>query len=405
VLSRRFDSALVSPRTAVAVAEPIFQFLGRRSGSAVDIREAKNVLVVRLDEIGDVVLLTPFLRELRHNLPPAARVSLIVKPGTRNLVETCPYVDEVLTFDWSTCSPLQEVRLHARALQFARQHLWKQDFDLAIVPRWDTDYYHANFIAYFSGAASRIGYSERISEARQEWNRGGDRLLTTALVDRTPKHEVEHNLDVLRSLGAKIADTHLELWLTREDEGFAEHVLGDSSEGRRLVAFGIGAGVGQRRWPIGRFAEVGTRLCQEMPTRIVIIGSAEDIPAANRLRCELGDTAIDVTGKATLRQTAAVTKKCGLFIGNDAGPMHIAAAVGVPVIEICCQYRDGPELHPNSPARFRPWTREAIVLQPMEARDACRETCEAGEAHCILGVTVSEVGRAVDEICNANPAT
>src|SRR5512141_888224 len=117
------------------------------------------MLVVRLDEIGDVVLMSAFLRELRRNASDAS-ITLVVKPGTRELVERCPYVNEVLPFDWGASGRMATLRLRARAAAMARKELWPRRFDLALHPRWDADYYQASFLTYFSGAATRVGYSE-----------------------------------------------------------------------------------------------------------------------------------------------------------------------------------------------------------------------------------------------------
>ena len=122
---------------------------------------------MRLDEIGDVVMTTPFLRELRRNLP-GAWITLAVKPSLFNLVELCPYVNEVLTYE----KELQKsvafalLRHHWRDIKSAVAFSRKQPYDLAIVPRWDTDYYNASYLAYFSGAPWRIGYSESVTECK-----------------------------------------------------------------------------------------------------------------------------------------------------------------------------------------------------------------------------------------------
>lgn len=393
-VARRILPALTSAKAARALAEPVFRLRARREGSTeLALCRMKNILVVRLDEIGDVVLNSPFLRELRRSAP-AAHITLLVKPGTRNLVERCPHVDEVLTFDGSARGQLAALEVRARTWKMARKELWPQRFDLAILPRWDADYTHATFLAYFSGAAARIGFSESVNRVKQQINRGNDQLLTHALYDHAAKHEVEHNLDVLRALGGEVHDTRLELWLAPEDEAFAEKTVA-AHVGARLVAFGVGAGARKRRWPVSRFVEIGRWLCGEMPTRIVVVGGAEDGLAAEKLERELGIAVFNLTGKATLRQTAAVMKRCELFIGNDAGPMHMAAAAGVPVIEICCQHRGGAPLDANSPTRFGPWGVESVVLQPEKAAGNCGETCEAEMAHCILGVSAEQVQEVV----------
>ena len=127
---RSILSSLTSPRAARLLGGPFFWLLGlRRRGREIDISQAKRVLVVRLDEIGDVVMTTPFLRELRRNLPDAW-ITLVVKPQIYDLVELCPYVDEVLTYNWSTngnaTQHRQQLRRHGRALRLAWKSLWRR---------------------------------------------------------------------------------------------------------------------------------------------------------------------------------------------------------------------------------------------------------------------------------------
>ncbi|MEM1995641.1 MAG: glycosyltransferase family 9 protein [Thermoplasmatales archaeon] len=357
-----------------------------------DLSQVKRVLVIRLDEIGDVVMTTPFLRELRRNLPDAW-ITLVVKPQVYNLVELCPYVNEVLTYDWSTNRYLRPLQRHWRALKLARQHLWQRHFDLAIIPRWDADHYHATFVAYFSGAPWRVGYSENVNDRKQRLNGGFDHLLTRVLNDNTVKHEVEHNLEVICFLGGEVREDRLELWLGEEDEAFAERVLKSHGvrDGEPLIAFAPGAGAPKRMWPISNFIELGAWLKREYNAYIVAVGRPGEEQLGQELQRRLGDRAINVVGQTTLRQTAALLKCCQLFVGNDAGPMHLAAAAGVPVVEISCHPLNGSPLHPDSPECFGPWGVPHVVLQLEKPLAPCSEGCEAAQAHCILGVTVARV--------------
>jgi len=84
-------------------------------------------------------------------------------------------------------------------------------------------------------------------------------------------------------------------------------------------------------------------------------------------------------------------------VGNDTGPMHLAAAVGTPVVAISCHPRDAKPFFLNSPERFGPWRVRAVVLQP-PLRTPCRDTCSAERPHCILGVTVEQVSEAVKSL-------
>jgi len=104
---------------------------------------------------------------------------------------------------------------------------------------------------------------------------------------------------------------------------------------------------------------------------------------------------IDVIGKATLRQTASLLKRCLLYVGNDTGPMHLAAAAGIPVVEISSFPRSAPLNDSNSPARFRPWGASYTVLQPQMPLSPCTGACEAAEAHCIKAVSIADVQGAI----------
>ncbi len=395
---------LISPQMAYFVGEPFFWLLGlRRNAKKVDFFKAKRVLVVRVDEIGDVVLSTPFLRELRRNLPDAW-ITLVVKPSAHNLVELCPYVNEVLTYEWKTLLTDEQklkdwvmlMLRHMRALELALFHFWHRRFDLAILPRWDTDHYNATFLAYFSGAHWRVGYSEKVNDHKRRFNSGYERLLTHVLSNNRLKHEVERNLDILRFLGGMVKEEWLELWISPEDETFEEQVL--SPHGGRLedllVAIGFGAREPKRMWPITNFVELGIWLKREYDSRILVVGEKREQPLGQELKRQIGDAVINIAGRATLRQTVALLRRCQLCVSNDAAPMHMAAVAGVTVIEISCHPKNGSMLHVNSPKRFGPRGVPHIVLQPETALPPCSDGCNYGRAHCILGVTVEEVKRA-----------
>jgi heptosyltransferase-2 len=399
VAGRRAVGSLSSPRAALLLAEPFFWVLGmRRKRQEFDLSRVKRALVVRLDEIGDVVMTTPFLRELRRNLP-RAWITLVVKPGVRNLVELCPYVNEVLTYDWNISDRLRRLRRHGRALNLACQRLWRRRFDLAIVPRWDADHYHATFLAYFSGAPWRVGYSEDVIPHKRQHNRGLDRLLTHALNDDAVKHEVERSLDLLRFLGATVQDDRLELWLGEEDEAFADSVLRRHGleSGEPLVGLCPSGGNSRlKQWSASRFIELARWLLSRHGARIVIVGGPGEEALGQQIERGLGPSAINAVGKTTLRQLAALLRRCRLYIGNDAGPTHIAAAMGTPLVALF-----GPTCH----HRFRPWGERQEVLwlglpcSPCLAGqhiDRCPE-CVFDFPRCMLDITVEQAKAAVDE--------
>jgi ADP-heptose:LPS heptosyltransferase len=392
---RDFARWITSPKVTRAVTGPLLYGGVRTAASDIPIQDAGSILVVRLDAIGDLVLMSPFLRELRR-LNPNAWITLVVDARFVNLVELCPFINEVLAFEPRRRFGFGKLELHIRALRLARQHLWQRQFDLALLPRWDIDYFHSAFVAYFSGALCRVGYSENVIPLKQQHDRGLDILFTRTLDDRTSKHDVERNLDFLGEVGGMIADDRLELWLSDDDRETARAAL--TSRGVTgndlLVGIAPGAGHPKRVWPLCRFIDVGRFLQQECGARLLIIGGPEDRESALQLQENLGTSAVSFAGEMTFRQTGALLEHVPLVVANDSAPMHLAAAAGAAVVDISCHPTSGDPLHSNSPVRFHPWVEEYAVLQPPQAAEPCTCGCEWHEAHCILGISVASVREA-----------
>jgi ADP-heptose:LPS heptosyltransferase len=359
--------------------------------------KVESILVIRLDAIGDVLLTGPFLRELRRGYP-RARITLVVAPRVLNLVETCPYVDRALTHHVPPATrwwhPLSRRLI---ALSFARRELWPELYDMAVVPRWGEDHYEATILARLSGAPDRIGYAARSKGPQREHGRD-DRFLTRVVDDRSVKHEVQRNVDLLSEMGvpASSPEHRLEVWLTDEDRSLAKRIV-TSSNAAKLVALGPGAGSPKRMWPIERMEEVG-RWLADGGARLVVVGGPGDEGLGEHLSRRIGDEVIDLTNRATIRETAAVLAQCSLFCGNDSGPMHLAAAVGVPIVEISCHPLLGDELYPNSPNRFGPWGVPCRVAQPDMPKEGCAVGCRVPSPHCILNVRVDSVIAAIESL-------
>ena len=393
----RVTLSAVSTRGGYWVGEQLFRLMGRRPrGRELVLARVERVLVVRLDEIGDAVMTTAFLRELRANLPNAW-ITLLVKPGVQELFALCPHVNEVLGYNGRGTTLLGELRCWWNGFILAWRQLWPRRFDLAIVPRWDVDYYHATLIAYLSGAIWRAGYSERVIHYKQCLNSGYDRVLTHPIMDASARHEVDRGLELLRRLGGTVREEGLELWTDPEGERFAAELLASSGvhPDELLVALGPGSGAPRRTWPVDRFVELASWLRNEYHARIVVLGGRGEEPLGAEVQQNVGDAVIDLVGRTTLRQTVALLRHCRLFVGNDSGPKHMAVALGLPVVEICCHPTGGWALHATSPERFGPWGVPCTVVRPEHFNPPCTDGCESGEAHCILGVSIKQVTEAV----------
>jgi heptosyltransferase-2 len=272
---------------------------------------------------------------------------------------------------------------------------------LAIIPRSDADYYQATFISYLSGARMRLGYTENFYEWKERFNHGFDRLLTHVL-NPSPKHEVENGLEIIRYLGGKVENTKIEAWLNPSDIEFAQKIQKkyNFSENPFVIALGVGANADKRQWPILNFVKLAQWLNQQFNAQILLVGGKNEESLGREFEKNFSKDTINILGKSNLRQTIAVLKMCKIFIGNDSGPMHLATAAGINVIELSCYPRDGRPFHPNSPKLYGPWGVPSVILQPERGLDNCKNGCDALKAHCIAQITVDAVQQAVLHLTN-----
>jgi ADP-heptose:LPS heptosyltransferase len=304
------------------------------------------ILVVRLDQtLGDSVMNSSLLRELRRGHPDA-EISVVVHPRIYEMVKFCPYVDNIYCYDWGTSLPKSLLIRHFLAVRFWWQHLRTKRFDVALVPRLDEDH-HAAMVALFSGARRRIGYASATSERKRLLNAGFDKLFTEVIPTcGEVKHEVERNLDVLRRLGITPQSAELEFWCGEADHAFAQtHFPPVDGERPYYVGLGLSGGYSPlKRWPVEKYVELASLIVAQNPTRkvrFVLVGGKDDVELGRIFEKACPDT-INLIDQTSILQMGAVLKKVDLFIGNDSGSMHVAAAAGARVLGIfgsSCHHR------------------------------------------------------------------
>ena len=330
----------------------------------------KRILVIRLDRIGDVVLSTPVVQALRQKFPHAF-IAMMVRRACRDLVQGNPYLNEVILYDkevehrgiWST-------------IRFARS-LRRYEFDAALVLHPSN---RSHWIPRLAGIPVRIGY-----DRKSPW------LLTHRLPHRKQegaRHEALYCLDMLRVFGIEANDPRPHVPIQAAANSRIETLLAEASvdPSARLVAIHPSASCVSKRWMPQRFAEVADRLIAQQGARICLIADEPGAMYAHQVAQATRHPALNLAGQLSLAELAALLRHCRLLISNDSGPVHIAAAVGTPVVDIFGRNQRG-----LSPQRWKALGDGHVVLH----KEVGCVTCLAAECDigflCLTELSADEV--------------
>jgi heptosyltransferase-2 len=349
---------------------------GRKKQTEQDIQtamaRAERILVIRPDRIGDAVLFSAFLRELRR-AKPKARIVLVCSPVAAPVYRGCPYVNRVVEADlgepiWEelndkTAGPI--FRRILAAWKFARASLVQERAQIVLHPRLEADGYGAAYLALGSGAPCRVSYTETATPWRAKMNERHDLLWSHCFPAEGVKHEVERNLEFLERLGVPILSRDLEVWPSKSAEDKADKILGAVDSRGPICLMAPGASHAARQWPVSHFAEVGRRIL-DRGGRLVVTGSETERGLCEELARQTGfpERVLLVCGEEDLGVVMGLAKRSKLFLGNDSGPAHIAAAAGTVVLALSGHPPQSDAIHFSSPERFRPWGKGNLIFQP-----------------------------------------
>jgi len=390
LIDKLLHEEVISYTQIVQMMEAGFQRSGHRAPRPDGWR--RRVLVLRMDEIGDNVLGSAFLRELRRVLPDA-EIDLLVKKTAYPMMEYCPYADHVAGVQ--VPKELVTEQLFPWILELCNGMLWERQYDLCVLPRWDVDECLTTLLAFACGARERVAFSERVSPIKRRLNKGYDRLLTrVAMTPPYAVHEVEKSLYLLRAFGARAQRDDVELWLDTESVASAKARLAAASG--RPVAVAVSTREARKTYPPKKLAAALKELLDTDATFFLLGGPDDQKAAATVARALPKDRVVNVAGKTQLRESAALIGMSALYLGGDTGLTHIAAAAHRPIVEWFCHPQDTMVSVNSAFARFYPWQAQSIVLQPEHAAKECRKVltefseiagCNSKfEAHCIKNI-------------------
>lgn len=346
--------------------------------------QPRRILVIRLDLIGDLVLSMVLVRVLKRTYPDC-EIDLISVPASARVLEGDPDLTRLLGYDpniWRRPKALLSKK-NWRELRTLLKTLRAREYDLAIsvFGKW------AGVLAALSGAKRTLGFGHESFPG----------LMTESVAGKhwTPgekKHEVDYCLELAQAAGATIQpeDRYPHLFVPQEAEQAVEQILAQvgAQPGRPLIACHVSANNGQsKRWPVPYWATLLDRLMREENASVVLTGAPNDLPLIEKITTRMREQPLNLAGKTSLIQLAALLKRADLLISGDSGPMHMASAVDTPLIAI-----HGP----TDPALSGPVSQRATVLRSdiwcspcYQAKDTA--DCRFFTTQCMKDITPAQV--------------
>ena len=352
---------------------------GMADGGLLD-RDFKRILIVKPSSLGDVIHALPVLHGLRQRFPNAAISWLIGKPFA-SLIEGHPELDDVILFDRARYSRFgRSIRATTAFVDFARD-LRRREFDLAIDLQ---GLFRSGLLAFVTGAAVRIGFA---SARELAWAFYNHRI-------RTPDpdiHAADKNYLVGKVLGFDEVAMRFDLAVTDPERTRAKEILSATGIGPsdRFVSVWPGARWETKRWAPERFAETVARCRREHDLPAVIMGDPSERELCMRIAEKSGVSPAVLAGSTEIRDAVAITERSTVVVAHDSAPMHIAAALGRPLVAVC---------GPTNPARTGPYAARDSVIQADLPCVPCylKRLAHCPYDHrCMNDVTVDIVVRAV----------
>ncbi len=350
--------------------------------------DARHVLCVRLDSLGDVLMTTPALRAVKEGRPDR-RVTLLTSAAGAAVGRLIPEVDHVLTYDAPWLKATAPRERSAPDLAFIAE-LRARSFDAAVIfTVYSQNPLPSAMLVYLADVPLRLAYCRE----------NPYQLLTDWAAETEPgeaiRHEVQRQLDLVATVGLRPSHPRLSLRPTDHDQALAEAELHRIGIGARpWVVLHAGASAASRRYPPESFARAATILLRDHGLEIVCTGAADEADLIEQIRLAAGGRPHSLAGRLSLGALAALIGRAPLLISNNTGPAHIAAAMGTPIVD----------LYALTNPQHTPWMAQARVLShPVACAYCYRSVCTQGHHLCLRGIAPEEVAAAALALLHAAP--
>ena len=338
--------------------------------STIVLSRLKNILIIMMGGIGNMIFLTPALKALRRSLPSSSFCFLLGPYGAEKAIEGSGLIDKKIVIEPERNKGLSGYGKLIRELR-------KERFTLSITST-GTNPVKSGLLCFLSGIKFRSGE-----------NVGGKGFFYNLRIPfDKDRHEVESNIQLVQSLGIEVKDRSLFVQRSEEDRNFAGDLFTQHSlKGKSVIGIHPGSGVHQagfKRWPKERFSRLADQLIGDLEAEVILFGGADEVELADEIKKMMRSEPIVMSGKTSLAQTAALIEKCRLFISNDSGLLHVASAVNTPVIGI---------FGPTNPKRTGLYSDSSAVIRKELGCSPCYQGKPVRCSHleCLNLITVAEV--------------
>ena len=335
----------------------------------------QRILVIKLDHLGDVLLATPVFSNLRCAYP-SAEIHCLVGDWGKIGLQNHPHVDKILQYNARFFFRPGSPKPRYKVLSILSR-LRQQNYDLVIDLRGD---WLTALFALMKPTRYRLDYA---------WLQVANKLK---LAQFSGLHQLERNLDLLRIADIPTPCKLPAFHTTAADQRWADDFL------RRLrilphcplIIIHPGSPISLKRWRTERFAAVADWLIKQKNAQILFVGTRDEVQIISNVQRQMNEKSINLAGETTVSQLAELLKRCHLFLGNDSGPMHVAAAVGAQTIGL---------YGPGNPARFGPVGLNCNTVRRQPHCPPCLGTvCKFGGEGCMKDIRIEDIIQTVQAI-------
>jgi ADP-heptose:LPS heptosyltransferase/GT2 family glycosyltransferase len=364
--------------------EPLATVFGR-GGALGDSTQVRSVLALKLDHIGDFITAFPALRRIKSHFPNS-RLSVLASSASARLAHLEPSIDEVIELNFfNERSDLGRLTLSEQDLERLRAQLARYRFDIAIDLR---KHLETRDLLRYAGAQLTAGYER---EGRFPWLDVAIEWEGDAPLFPKRHHVAEDLLRLVDAVAARVAGEQLSISTGATAAADLECRFSFPSQvlfSRPVICIHPASGNALRQWPVGHFARLIHLLLAEYAVNVAIIGVPGERETTQQLLHQIGshERVFSLVGLLRLAELPGFLRRCVLFVGNNSGPQHIAAGVGIPTIGLHSGVVDATEWAPVGPA--------AVALRREMACSPCYfalpEQCQRGAA-CLRGLRPEQV--------------